>query len=228
MAAVSFVIPVLNEAEVLPALLQHLRGAFPDAQLVVVDGGSTDGSPALAETLCDQLLHSEPGRARQMNAGALAASGDYLLFLHADSVPGITREGLQRALAERPTWGFCRVQLSGDDWRFRVISRLINWRSRLTRVATGDQMLFVASAVFRESGGFDDIPLMEDVAFSKRLRKVAPPRILSDPVVTSSRRWRERGVLRTVLQMWALRLAFWCGMSPQRLHRSYYGTQSRG
>lgn len=223
MIPVSFVIPVLDEAAVLPGLLAGLRRAFPRAELVVVDGGSVDGSARLAEPLCDRVLHSAPGRAAQMNAGARSARGDYLLFLHADSMPGITEDRLQAALADRPCWGFCRLRLAGEDWRFRVISRFINGRSRLTRIATGDQMLFVSRRLFDQSGGFDEIPLMEDVAYSKRLRRLAPPRILAEPVTTSSRRWRERGVARTVLQMWALRLAFFCGVSPQRLHRHYYG-----
>lgn len=223
MIPVSFVIPVLNEAAVLPDLLQSLRRAFPHAELVVVDGGSADDSAALAQALCDRLLHSLPGRARQMNVGAGAARGDYLLFLHADSLPRFAEDALQQVLAERPGWGFCRLQLSGGDWRFRVIGRMINWRSRLTRVATGDQMLFVARDLFRASGGFDEIPLMEDVAYSKRLRRLMPPRILHQAITTSSRRWRDRGVLRTVLHMWLLRLAFVCGVSPERLHRSYYG-----
>ena len=223
MIPVSVVIPTLNEAANLPQLLQRLRTQWPAAELVVADGGSSDDTVALAEPLCDRLVQSKPGRANQMNAGVRAAGGDYLLFLHADSLPGIDETQLQEMLAESPSWGFCRVRLSGDGWAFRLISWSINRRSALTRVATGDQMLFVARNVFDEIDGFEEIPLMEDVALSKRLRRLAPPKIVETPVTTSSRRWRERGVLRTVMQMWALRLAYVCGVSPERLHRSYYG-----
>jgi rSAM/selenodomain-associated transferase 2 len=221
--AVSFVIPVLDESDRIAPLLRDLRARYPGAELLVVDGGSHDATVELAAPLCDHLLHCAPGRAGQMNTGAQTAGGDYLLFLHADSMPTIHACALARALGTRPTWGFCPVRLSGDERVFRVISRFMNWRSRLTAVATGDQMLFVDRATFLESGGFDDVPLMEDVALCKRLRRRARPSILPSPVVSSSRRWRQRGVVRTVLHMWALRLAYSCGVSTRRLHRSYYG-----
>jgi rSAM/selenodomain-associated transferase 2 len=221
--AVSFVIPVLEEADRIAPLLRDLRARYPRAELLVVDGGSQDATVPIAEPLCDSLLHSAPGRARQMNTGAQAARGNYLLFLHADSMPMIDAAALDRALAARPLWGFCPVRLSGDEWVYRVISRFMNYRSRLTAVATGDQMLFADRAAFLKSGGFDDVPLMEDVALCKRLRRLARPSILPAPVVSSSRRWRERGVVRTVLHMWALRLAYVCGVPPRHLYRSYYG-----
>ena len=219
----SFIIPVLNEADGIQRLLRALRSAFPGAQLLVVDGGSSDGTVELALPLCDQLLHCEPGRARQMNCGAAQARGDYFFFLHADSLPGITAGQLQSVLDNGPEWGFCRIRLSGSEWRYAVISRFMNWRSRLTGVSTGDQMQYVRADVFRQVGGFDDIPLMEDVALSKRLRKQAPPRIIGQPVLSSSRRWRERGLVRTVFTMWWLRLAYFLGASPARLWRVYYG-----
>ena len=204
-------------------LLGRFRDAFPTAELIVVDGGSTDDSVSLARPHCDQLLQSAPGRARQMNCGAAAASGDYLLFLHADSFPGIADGPLHAVLQGAPEWGFCRVRLSGTERVYAIISGFMNWRSRLTRVSTGDQMQFVRADVFRKTGGFDDIPLMEDVAYSKRLRKLARPRIIEQPVEASSRRWRERGLVRTVLTMWWLRLAYFLGAPPSRLWRIYYG-----
>ncbi len=207
----------------MPDLLPRLRQLFPDAQLVVVDGGSSDATAALAEPHCDTLVISEAGRARQMNRGAEVADGDYYLFLHADCLPEFDDGQLAQALAARPLWGFCPVRLTGAEMAFTVISRFMNWRSRFTRVATGDQMQFVRADIFEQTGGFDDIPLMEDVAFSKRLRKLGPPMILDQSVLVSSRRWRERGVIRTTLTMWALRLAYVMGVSPARLWRVYYG-----
>jgi rSAM/selenodomain-associated transferase 2 len=219
----SFIIPTLNEAERIAALLTRLREQFPGGELVVVDGGSADATISQAEPRCDQLLLAAPGRARQMNAGMAAASGKYLFFLHADSQLSINAQSLESYLQSSPRWGFCRVRLSGDEWIYRLISACINWRSRITRVATGDQMLFFQRDFLRDQGGFDDIPLMEDVAVSKRLRRLATPLIISEPVVTSSRRWREAGVLKTIITMWLLRLAFFLGVSPRRLWQHYYG-----
>mgnify|MGYP001827606004 FL=1 len=218
----SFVVPVLNEGDRVAALHDRLRAQYPDAELVVVDGGSADETVTNAMSRCDQLLLSAPGRARQMNLGGRVAAGDYLLFLHADTQPSISSAALQARLQHRPDWGFSRVQLSGGGM-LRVVAWFMNQRSRLTRVATGDQMLFVSRESFARSGGFADIPLMEDVEYCKRLRRQSAPCILDAPVLTSSRRWDEHGLLRTVLAMWGLRLAYLLGVSPARLHRHYYG-----
>ena len=222
-ARLSFVLPVLNEGERVAALLNQLRDQFPGAELVVVDGGSRDDTVAEAMPHCDQLLLSNPGRARQMNLGGRVAGGDYLLFLHADTRPHISCDALQASLRRQPGWGFSRVMLSGGGV-LRLVAWCMNQRSRLTRVATGDQMLFVSRALFDRSGGFADIPLMEDVEYCKRLRQQSDPCILDTPVVTSSRRWREHGVVRTIVTMWWLRLAYQLGVSPARLHRQYYGS----
>jgi len=221
--AISFIIPVLNEEVALPALLRDLRLRYPCSELIVVDGGSHDRTVAQAMPLCDRLLVCQPGRARQMNLGGQVALSTYLFFLHADSFPGIGAAGLQAYLARRPRWGFCRIRLSGDGACFRVIEWFMNQRSRFTRIATGDQMLFVRSDVFAQVGGFDDIPLMEDVALCKRLRRLGRPLIVQEPVLTSSRRWEESGVLATVVRMWALRLGYFVGVAPATLWRHYYG-----
>ena len=223
-ASLSFVIPALNEAENIAPLLRDLRARYPEAQLLVVDGESNDQTRAAARPHCDQLLQSAPGRALQMNVGARAATGDYVFFLHADSSPDVPVARLMLYLSRSPVWGFCPVQLSGDAPAFRVIEWFISWRSRLTRIATGDQMLFVRRELFLALGGYDMIPLMEDVALCKRLRHIADPLVLSEPVHTSSRRWERRGVTRTVLEMWALRFAYFAGVSPARLWRYYYGS----
>ena len=222
-ASVAFIIPVLNEQDRIGRLLRQLRERYPEAELVVVDGGSKDLTVAAALPLCTRLLIGDPGRALQMNLGGMACNADYLCFLHADSLPGVSANRLQSYLKKAPQWGFCRVRLSGRRPAFRVIEWFMNQRSRLTAVATGDQMLFLHRSVFERTGGFDGIPLMEDVAYSKRLRRLARPLVIREPVLSSSRRWEQRGILRTVFSMWGLRLAYVAGVSPARLCRYYYG-----
>ncbi len=220
---VSFIIPVLNEQATVAPLLRDLRQRFPASQLIVVDGGSCDGTVASALPMCDLLLLSERGRARQMNLGGQVASSEYLFFLHADSCPGASVAELDDSLAQRPRWGFCRVRLSGKRPVFRIIEWFMNQRSRLTSVGTGDQMLFMQKSLFDETGGFAVMPLMEDVAYCKRLRQLARPLIIQQPVLTSSRRWEESGVIKTVARMWLLRLGYFLGVAPGTLWRYYYG-----
>lgn len=222
--AYSFIIPALNEQAGIATLLIHLRAKFPAAECLVVDGGSSDNTVACAMPHASQLLLGPRGRAAQMNLAARAARGEYLLFLHADSYPTFTAADLERELAGAPTWGFYRARLSGHQRAFRVIEAAMNLRSRLTRVATGDQLILVHRDLFQQQGGFREIPLMEDVELCKRLRNHSAPRMLDGWVQTSSRRWEEGGITATVLQMWCLRLAYFCGVSPQRLWRHYYGS----
>tara|TARA_B110000503_G_scaffold12013_4_gene16247 strand:- start:7381 stop:8058 length:678 start_codon:yes stop_codon:yes gene_type:complete len=221
--SVSFVIPVLNEQGRVADLLSDLRQRYPLCELIVVDGGSRDATVVIALPLCDQLLLGDRGRAHQMNLGGQVASLPYIFFLHADSCPGVSAVALDARLAQQPQWGFCRVRLSGQHWFLRIIAWFINQRSRLTAVATGDQMMFVQKAVFEQTGGFDAIPLMEDVAYSKRLRRLSRPEIIPEPVVTSSRRWEEGGLVKTVVRMWLLRLGYFLGVAPSTLWRHYYG-----
>lgn len=221
---ISIILPVLNEASALQAhlpLLQEARAA--GHELIVVDGGSRDNGPELAASLADRVITTEPGRARQMNAGAAIATGDMLLFLHIDTrLPPGAITLLQRQLASGVVqWGRFDVQLSGGHPAFRMIETMINLRSRVSGVATGDQALFVRSALFRDIGGFPAVPLMEDVAITKTLRRLARPLCLRERVVTSSRRWETHGIARTVLLMWWLRLLYVLGVTPQRLHSMY-------
>jgi len=221
-ASISFVIPVLNEEGRIGPLLERLAFCYPDSERVVVDGGSVDGTLAEAESVCAGVLRSAAGRAVQMNEGAAAATGDYLFFLHCDTLPTISAQDLQAYLAEAPDWGFFRVRLSGSHWMFRVIERAMNLRSRLSKVATGDQMIFLRRELFEQTRGYAAIPLMEDIEYCKRLRRIASPAVLREVVETSSRRWETRGIASTVLRMWCLRLAYFLGIPASRLQDYYH------
>jgi len=226
-AALSIVIPVLDEAIGIEAALRALsplRGR--GVEVIVVDGGSRDGTPALAAPLADRVLTAPRGRASQMNAGAAAATGDVLLFLHVDTqlpadadrlvVQGLARTGR----ASHRIWG--RFDLQFDRGRrLRLVALMMNLRSRLTGIATGDQAMFVTRDAFTRAGGFPAIALMEDVALSARLNRVGRPLCLRARVTTSGRRWRRRGTLRTILLMWGLRLRYFFGADPARLAQVY-------
>jgi rSAM/selenodomain-associated transferase 2 len=221
---VSVVIPTLNEAGVIVDTLRSLQPMRAAGHEVVVsDGGSVDATVERARPLADRVISVRPGRAGQMNAGAAASSGDVLLFLHADTLlpPGADR--LVRDAVSRPgaRWGRFDVRLSGRSVLFRVIEAGISWRSRLTGIASGDQAIFVRRVAFDDVGGFNEMPLMEDLDLSRRLKALAPPVCLRARVVTSSRRWEERGIVRTVLLMWRLRLAYYLGADPAALAARY-------
>lgn len=224
----SIVIPVLNEASRIAGSLdswQELRGQ--GVEVIVVDGGSHDASLSIARGRVDHLLTSPAGRARQMNTGAAVAQGEVILFLHVDTnLPSAAPVLIQAALANGDAqWGRFDVRLSGGYVIFRLIERMMNWRSCLTGIVTGDQAMFVRRRLYEAVGGFPDIPLMEDIAISRRLKKRSRPVCLSVPVVTSSRRWEQNGIVRTVLLMWWLRLAYFVGVSPRRLAAKYYPPQ---
>ncbi len=221
---VSIVIPVLNEATNIVASLDVLQVYRTQGhEIIVVDGGSRDDSVALAEPLADRVLTSEPGRARQMNAGASVARGDALLFLHADTqLPHGACDVIHACLQAGAQWGRFDVRLSGAAAGLRIIEFMMNLRSRLTKIATGDQAMFVEKSLFLHVGGFDDIPLMEDIALSRRLKKQGTCACLRQCVTTSSRRWEEQGIVKTVRLMWRLRFSYWLGADPARLVRQYY------
>lgn len=221
----SIIVPVLNEAGIITeclARLQPLRLA--GAEVIVVDGSSTDGTAERAAPLATRVLRSHKGRAVQMNAGARAAGGEILLFLHADTaLPAEADRCLVGTMAAGATWGRFDVRLSGRHPLLRGVETLMNWRSRLTGIATGDQALFVRRDLFERAGGYPEIPLMEDIALSKILKRHARPACLRARVETSSRRWEERGLLRTIFLMWELRLRYFLGADPADLARRYYG-----
>ncbi|MGF1548798.1 MAG: TIGR04283 family arsenosugar biosynthesis glycosyltransferase [Thiotrichales bacterium] len=218
----SVIVPALNEAAGIRACLDRLQGLRQRGhELILVDGGSVDETPALAAPLVDRVLGVPRGRARQMNAGAAAATGEVLLFLHADTrLPADAAEAITAALAFHD-WGRFDVVIEGRARILRVVARLMNLRSRLTGIATGDQAIFVRRTVFAAVGGYPDQPLMEDIALSSRLKRLGSPACLRARVVTSGRRWEQRGVWRTILLMWRLRLAYWIGVPAERLARRY-------
>jgi rSAM/selenodomain-associated transferase 2 len=218
-AGLAVIVPPLNEAAGIagalaaPAPLRE-RGH----QVIVVDGGSTDATAELARPHCDRLLAAPRGRALQMNAGARAAQADALLFLHADTrlpprADALILEGLRRHV-----WGRFDVRIEGRHRLLGMVSCAMNLRSRLTGIATGDQAIFVRRDAFP---GFPEIPLMEDIVLSRAMKRRGPPACLRARAVTSGRRWESRGVLRTIVLMWRLRLLFALGVPPQRLARDY-------
>lgn len=215
----SIIMPALNEAGGIVEALQALAPLRARGhEVIVIDGGSRDATVALARSHCDRLLLAPRGRGAQMNAGARAAHGQALVFLHADTrLPSEADRIIVAALRSR-AWGRFDVRIEGRHPLLRVVAMAMNARSRLTGIATGDQAIFVRASAFP---GFPDIPLMEDVAFSKAMKRVGPPACLRERVITSGRRWEARGVLRTILLMWRLRLAYALGQDPARLAERY-------
>ncbi|WP_254795320.1 TIGR04283 family arsenosugar biosynthesis glycosyltransferase [Halomonas sp. QHL1] len=219
----SIVIPVLNEAAGIESALtplQPLRIAIP-IEIIVVDGGSCDDSARIAKPLVDCLLSSPAGRALQMNLGAQHASAPALLFLHADTrLPKNAVEQITQALS-RHAWGRFDIELAGRSGWLPVVSWMMNQRSRLTGIATGDQGLFLRASTFKAGGGFPEQPLMEDIELSKRLKRVSRPACLKAKVVSSGRRWDAFGAWKTIRLMWRLRYRYWRGVSATQLAKEY-------
>jgi len=220
----SIIVPCLNEAQGIAgslAALSPLRAY--GAEVIVVDGGSNDGTAERAAALADLVIAAPRGRASQMNAGAAHARGEILLFLHADtrlpdSAGALIVDGLKRT---RRGWGRFDVSIDGHHPLLRLVEALMNLRSRLTGIATGDQAIFVTRSLFTAAGGYPEIALMEDIAMSKRLKGFGPPLCLKHRLTASARRWEKHGVLRTILLMWSLRLAYWLGADPAKLAVRY-------
>ncbi len=220
----TIVIPVLNEAARLPETLAQLAGMRArGVEVIVVDGGSRDDSVAIARAAGVETVCTEPGRARQMNAGAARATEGTLLFLHADTtLPPHADAIVREALASgRHVWGRFDVTIEGRPWMLRVVAEAMNLRSRLTGIATGDQAMFMTRAAFDAVEGFPEQPLMEDVELSRRLRTLSTPACVRQKACTSGRRWEARGIWRTIVLMWRLRWAYWRGTPPDALARRY-------
>jgi rSAM/selenodomain-associated transferase 2 len=220
----SIIVPTLEEARGIAATLQSLAGLRRRGhEVIVVDGGSRDGTAGFALGLADQVIAAPAGRASQMNAGAHAAHGDIWLFLHADSrLPEDADHLVLDGLASGgKAWGRFDVRIDGRNPLLRLVEAMMNARSRLTGICTGDQGVFVRRETFTDIGGFPAVELMEDIAVSKLLRRVSAPLCIRERVLTSARRWERRGVLRTIVLMWWLRLQYFLGVSPARLARSY-------
>lgn len=222
--SLSVIIPALNEAAGIAATLDRLQPLRRrGVEVIVADGGSTDATVALAGERADRVVLSPPGRAIQMNAGAAAARGEIFCFLHADSrlpegADGLIVEGLTRA---RRSWGRFDVMIEGSHPMLGVIAWMMNRRSRLTAICTGDQGIFVTRSLFEAVGRFPEIALMEDVALSRLLKRYGPPLCITHRLGTSGRRWQQHGVLRTIGLMWRLRLAYWLGADPGKLAARY-------
>lgn len=220
----SIIVPVLDEEAVIVEALQALSSLRArGVEIIVADGGSGDRTAELAQPLCDRLITAPRGRASQMNAGAAAAHGEVLLFLHADTrLPAnadrLVADGLARS--GRP-WGRFDVRIDGRHPLLPMVGAMMNLRSRITGIATGDQAIFVATTAFAAVGGYPDIPLMEDIVLSRRLKRLGRPLCVAQPALTSGRRWETHGVMRTILTMWRLRLAFFFGADPAKLAASY-------
>jgi len=226
----SIIIPVLDEAEILPRLLEQLAAARErGAEIIVVDGGSRDDSVALAEAGGAKVVHAERGRALQLQAGVDASSGEALWLLHADSdIDPLSDQHIVWSLAEYGRlWGWFSLRLASRSWLLRAVARAINVRSRLTGIATGDQGIFVLRSALLRIGGLPMQPLMEDVELCVRLKGLGPPQVLLKRITTSARHWQRRGVLPTVLLMWRLRLAYALGADPADLALRYRASSGR-
>jgi rSAM/selenodomain-associated transferase 2 len=223
---ISVVLPVLNEEQSIRGTLQSLIRLTP-YEIIVVDGGSRDRTLEICKEFAVDVMHAERGRARQMNVGARRASGEVLLFLHADTrLPQSALNDIAAALSDsRYLGGRFDVELEGAHWMLKIVGTLINYRSRATKIATGDQALFVRREVFERMGGFPDIPLMEDIAFCRALKRLGALAWLRSRVITSARRWERDGVWRTIFKMWSLKVCYLAGVSPMRLKRFYADTR---
>jgi len=219
----SVIVPMLNEAPSIATTLEAIRIGAPDAEIIVVDGGSTDSSIEAARPRCDFVMAAARGRALQMNAGATRASGDALVFVHADTiVPMSFTRDIAAALANpEVVGGRFDVRLDDNHPVCALIGALISFRSRISRTGTGDQAIFVRKQIFDALGGFPDMPICEDLDFARRMKRAGRVACLRSKVTTSARRWRSGGIVRTVLRMWTIRLLYLAGVPPDRLARMY-------
>lgn len=232
---VAIIMPVLNEATRVEAGLKSLYRCDMFNEVIVVDGGSDDTTGDVVRRFIGQNSEAKAilrfvvaprSRALQMNAGAWKAKSDVLLFLHVDArLPDSAMDSVRGAIRQGACWGRFDMRLDDDAVIFRIIEWSMNMRSALTGIATGDQAIFVRRDVFRMLGGYASIPLMEDVEFCKRLKWVGAPALIGKQVRASTRRWRQHGIIRTVILMWFLRLFYWLGVTPKAVARLYPDTR---
>ncbi|WP_394752138.1 TIGR04283 family arsenosugar biosynthesis glycosyltransferase [Crenothrix sp.] len=219
----SIIIPTLNEAENIKACLLALQPLRQHCEIIIADGGSTDTTRIQALALVDKIILSPRGRAKQMNNGATKASGDVFIFLHADTyLPDNALASLQEQSEKNNThWGRFDIQLDSQHLVLKIVAHMINWRSRLTGIATGDQAIFVTRTTFFDIGGYPEIELMEDIALCHLLKKIGPPLCLKAKVTTSARRWEQFGIRKTILLMWLIRVRYYFGAAPSELAKLY-------
>ena len=224
--SVSVILPVLNEAHILEETLARLVSLDGNAEIIVVDGGSSDGTVSIAGRFA-KVLRSAQGRAAQMNTGAKSARGDVFLFLHADThLPDGAFTAIENSLIEPEIiGGRFNISLNEKGWQYRMVGYGINLRDRLIQGFTGDQAIFVRKAAFDALGGYRDMPLMEDLDLGRRMCRLGKVARLPMTVSTSARRWKKNGVFRTIVLMWALRLSYLVGLPSRRLSRLYGNTR---
>ncbi|MCX7089168.1 MAG: TIGR04283 family arsenosugar biosynthesis glycosyltransferase [Methylococcales bacterium] len=219
---ISIIIPALNEASTIEEHLQALQKHRPQAEIIVVDGGSHDTTTQIANAYADQVISADAGRAKQMNTGALHAQGAIFLFLHADTLlPDDALTLIQQAITPQQQWGRFNVRLKGQHAFLKIIAYFMNGRSRLTGIATGDQGIFVSRSAFTAVNQYTNQALMEDIDLCKKLKRISAPACLTATVISSARRWEQFGVFKTLLLMWSLRLRYFLGESPDTLAQLY-------
>ncbi|MDQ7089299.1 MAG: TIGR04283 family arsenosugar biosynthesis glycosyltransferase [Methylococcales bacterium] len=221
----SIIIPTFNEEPIIKKCLLALQPLRQQATLIIADGGSQDKTLSMATPLVDKIVHADKGRAKQMNAAAKLAQSEVLIFLHADTfLPDNALTLIEQGLHSNKHWGRFNINLTGPSV-LKIISQMMNWRSSLTGIATGDQVIFVRQTLFEYVKGYPEIALMEDIALSKKLKSESTPFCLKDKVQSSGRRWQQFGLFQTILLMWNLRLRYWLGQSPDKLAKLYYQEQ---
>jgi rSAM/selenodomain-associated transferase 2 len=218
----SIIIPTLNEEKNIQSCLSALQPLRNECEIIVVDAESIDNTQALALPLANKIIVSAKGRSIQMNEGASQATGDVLIFLHVDTtLPEHALRLIDQQISPTRPWGRFDIQLDGYSIMFRIIAWMMNWRSRISSIATGDQVIFVTRSIFEKVGRYPEISLMEDIALSKALNKISRPICLKAKVISSGRRWERNGIFRTILLMWSLRLRYSLGANPQTLALLY-------
>lgn len=214
----SIIIPTLNEEKTIQSCLLALLPLRNECEIIIADCDSIDNTQILAAPLADIVITSAKGRAKQMNNGAKHATGNVLIFLHVDTcLPENALQLIQQEISSARQWGRFDIQLSGKHFMLKAIAQMMNWRSRLTGIATGDQVIFVTRLAFEKAGQYPEINLMEDIAICKALKKISPPICLKHKVISSGRRWEYNGIYKTILLMWSIRLRYFFGADPQTL-----------